>query len=360
MSRREFVIGGASLLALIAAGCGGSGDGGSASSTSASTPAEPTSGSVVGAAESAIAVPGTFPITITHAFGETVIEEQPERVVTVGVNEQDIVLALGVIPVGVTEWYGEQPSAVWPWAQDELGDGKPTVLSMTDGFQFEKVAVLDPDLIIGTNSGMKREDYTKLSAIAPTLAHSADYDSPYFQPWDVQALAAGRALGKETETVALVDSIKKRFADAANEHPEFAGTSIIFLQNAFYDGNAIAYQDGLSTAFLTDLGFTIPPGLDKFSRNGGQAYIPLEQLSALNAGHVLLWATEKPTDRTNLEQNPLYRQLDAVKAGRLVFTDATTAGAIYFTSLLSLPYVLETLVPALASTLAGNGPATVE
>lgn len=49
----------------------------------------------------------------------------------------------------------------------------------------------------------------------------------------------------------------------------------IFLQNVFYDGNAIAYQDGLSTAFLTDLGFVIPEELDDFvDDSAAQAFIP--------------------------------------------------------------------------------------
>ena len=75
---------------------------------------------------------------------------------------------------------------------------------------------------------------------------------------------------------------------------------------------------------------------------------------------MLLWATESPDDRTALEAEPLYSALEAVKDGRLVFTDGVTAGAIYFTSPLSLPFVLEHLVPALASTVGGEGPATIE
>jgi iron complex transport system substrate-binding protein len=51
--------------------------------------------------------------------------------------------------------------------------------------------------------------------------------------------------------------------------------------------------------------------------------------------------------------------LEEVRDGKLVFTDGVTAGAIYFTSPLSLPYVLEQLVPAMASTIAGEGPATI-
>ena len=74
---------------------------------------------------------------------------------------------------------------------------------------------------------------------------------------------------------------------------------------------------------------------------------------------MLLWATESPDDRTALEAEPVYDGLEEVRDGRLVFTDELTAGAIYFTSPLSLPMVLDELVPALASTLAGDGPAQI-
>jgi iron complex transport system substrate-binding protein len=47
-----------------------------------------------------------------------------------------------------------------------------------------------------------------------------------------------------------------------------------------------------------------------------------------------------------------------VQSGDLVFTDGLSAGAIYFTSVLSLPLVLEEVVPALATVVAGAGPAT--
>ena len=48
------------------------------------------------------------------------------------------------------------------------------------------------------------------------------------------------------------------------------------------------------------------------------------------------------------------------REGRQVFTGGLLSGAIYFTSVLSLPYVLDTLVPALAETLAGEGAVTIE
>ena len=70
-----------------------------------------------------------FPVTVEHRFGIDDRRRRPERIVVVGYTEQDIVLALGAGPIATTEWYGDQPYAVWPWAQDRLGGAEPTVLT---------------------------------------------------------------------------------------------------------------------------------------------------------------------------------------------------------------------------------------
>src|SRR5262245_49722743 len=58
-----------------------------------------------------------FPVSIEHEFGTTTIAAKPERVVSVGMHEQDFLYALGVAPVGVHEWWGDYPYATWPWAE---------------------------------------------------------------------------------------------------------------------------------------------------------------------------------------------------------------------------------------------------
>ncbi|WP_236590675.1 twin-arginine translocation signal domain-containing protein, partial [Mycobacterium intracellulare] len=60
--------------------------------------------------------PGATPgsVTLTHLFGQTVIKEPPKRVVSAGFTEQDDLLAVGVVPIAVTNWFGDQPFAVWP------------------------------------------------------------------------------------------------------------------------------------------------------------------------------------------------------------------------------------------------------
>jgi iron complex transport system substrate-binding protein len=341
---------------VMAAACGGDDD--DAAPSTDSPTAAPAADATPATESPATEQAGAFPVTVEHAFGSTEVTAEPERIVTVGLTEQDGVLALGMAPVGVTEWYGDQPFATWPWAQDELGDAEPEVLSQTDGFQYERIAALEPDLILGLNAGIDEESYARLSEIAPTIAHAAGAEA-YFSPWREQTRMIGQALGKEADAEALIADVDAEFEAAAAEHPEFDGINVIFLQNAFYDGQAIAYQEGLSTDFLTDLGFVIPDDLDPFvgSAEGSQAFIPLEQLTVLDAADVLLWATESPDDRVALEQEPLYTNLEEVQAGHQVFTDGLSAGAIYFTSPLSLPFALEALVPAFASTLAGVGPA---
>ena len=87
-----------------------------------------------------------------------------------------------------------------------------------DGFDFERIAALEPDLIIGTNAGIDEPAYEKLSAIAPTIAHPAGAPL-YFSPWDDQARLIGQALGKHAEMTTIIDDIDAQFAAAQPSTP---------------------------------------------------------------------------------------------------------------------------------------------
>ena len=60
-----------------------------------------------------------FPVTITHGLGEAVIPAEPQRIVTIGWITQDVVLALGEVPVGIPlqEWGGDE-NGILPWVAD--------------------------------------------------------------------------------------------------------------------------------------------------------------------------------------------------------------------------------------------------
>jgi iron complex transport system substrate-binding protein len=61
--------------------------------------------------------------------------------------------------------------------------------------EFEKIASLRPDLIIGQYAGLTRSDYDTLSQIAPTIAQPGE-SIDYGVPWDEATSTIGRALGK--------------------------------------------------------------------------------------------------------------------------------------------------------------------
>ena len=299
-----------------------------------------------------------FPATVEHKFGTTTVPSKPERIVIVGLTEQDTVLALGYTPIATTEWYGDQPYAVWPWAQDELGDAKPTVLDASDGFQFERIASLRPDLILGVNSGMQKADYEKLARLAPTVA-AGKGSTDYFSPWDQQVELIAAALGKPEEGRKLVQDIREDYAAVAEEHPEFSGKTATFSQNGFYDGVIYVYPEGLGTDFLEMLGFTINPKLTPLvERAGEQVGVSAERLGVIDAD-VIVFATEKASDVAALKKVPTFDTLEAVAERRAVYTDGTLAGALYFISPLSLPYVLERLTPLLEAAVAGEAPQKV-
>jgi len=77
----------------------------------------------------------SYPIVIKHAFGETILESKPERIATISWGNQDLPLALGVVPVGVSEAnYGViDGSGLLPWTLakfNELGVTEPVFLTM--------------------------------------------------------------------------------------------------------------------------------------------------------------------------------------------------------------------------------------
>ena len=102
---------------------------------------------------------GAFPITIEHAFGETVIEEKPERVATVAWGNHEAALALGVVPVIMeAATYGDDDdNGVLPWVEDkveEMGAEMPDTYDYTDGIDFEAISAAEPEVILAGYSGI--------------------------------------------------------------------------------------------------------------------------------------------------------------------------------------------------------------
>ncbi|HTM85991.1 MAG TPA: ABC transporter substrate-binding protein, partial [Mycobacterium sp.] len=233
------------------------------------------------------------PVTITHIFGETTVPEPPKRVVCAGYTGQDELLALGIVPVGVTAWFGDEPFAVWPWAQQRLGAAKPAVLNLDNGIAVAQIAGLEPDLIIATNAGVDADTYQKLSAIAPTVPQSGG--DAFFEPWKVQASAIGKAVHQVGQMNALIDGVETRFTDVATAHPGFKTKKALLLAGRLEDGT-VAVATGWRTEFLSQMGLTVAdaPAVIDHDRIG----------STLGGADVLIWTTESDDERRALLADP--------------------------------------------------------
>jgi iron complex transport system substrate-binding protein len=288
---------------------------------------------------------GGGPLTITHAFGETTISEPPKRVVSAGLTGQDDLLALGIVPVAVTNWFGDQPFGVWPWAQPKLGTAKPVVLNLDNGIQAQQIAGLKPDLIVATDAGLDQDSYQKLAAIAPTLAQS-DGDA-FFEPWKEQAKAIGQAVYQSGQIASLINGVDKGFTAVADKYPQFKNKRVVLLQGKLHDDNVVA-TTGWRTEFLTQMGLTIPESIAGLAADRERAFIPRDKIkSVLGAADLLIWTTESDKDQADLLANPDVAELRS----RSVFTTKDQAGAIAYASPLSYPLVAEQLPPLIADIL---------
>ncbi|MGH8874739.1 MAG: iron-siderophore ABC transporter substrate-binding protein [Acidimicrobiia bacterium] len=290
-------------------------------------------------------------MTIDHKYGSTEITDLPERIVTVGLTDHDVFLALGVVPVGVTEWFGDYPSATWPWAQAELGDAQPVVVGDAIELDFERIAALEPDVIVGSYSGLTQDVYSTLSAIAPTVAQPAEYVD-YGVPWEEVTLRAAQVVGGVDRAESMIADIHRRFARIRQEHPELVGATAVAATP--YEGIYVFGPQDARGRLLSDLGFELPPELAEIAGDEFGGNLSPERADLLDVD-VVVWLDAD--DAEGPLGGPLYSQLPVHTEGREVFLDSydhPLGGATSFVSILSLPYLLDGLVPMLEAAVDGD------
>jgi iron complex transport system substrate-binding protein len=260
--------------------------------------AEPGAGAAPGttaAGDGATGATDAFPVTIEHAFGETVIDAEPLRVVTWGWGSADAALAIGVVPVAIPfQGYGGDSGGVLPWVADrlaELGAQTPTILPDSAEAPIEAIAAAEPDLILAHYSGLTAEEYDLLSAIAPTVAYP---DQAWSTPWREVIETTGRALGRSAAAADVLDGIDDAVASAAAEHPEFAGVSVAQVWDTGDTFYVYSPADP-RVEFTEDLGFVTAPSVTELSTGESTFYFTLshEQLDRLSSDLLIAYADDR-------------------------------------------------------------------
>jgi iron complex transport system substrate-binding protein len=327
------------IAALLAAGCGGGDE--------PDRPAAPVTAS------------SAFPVTIAHALGSTTIPAEPKRVVVVGYTDHETLLALGVKPVGAMDWFGQGTYGKWPWERKAWG-GKPAQIVSNKSYEidFEKVAALHPDLILGTYADLKRDDYDKLSQIAPTVAQAKG--DAYTTPWRDMARTIAKAVGRVAKGEKLIAGVDAQFAAFREAHPEAANQEALVVDA----GQAPKSYYPFSSAdprgqFLAELGYKGSPAIDKLAGHTFGTEVAKERVDLLDVDRLFLLIDAPAKKR--LDADALFNRLEVAKSGHVTalgyYSGDQLGAAVAFNSVLSIPYALKGIAAQLGpGTSAAAGP----
>ncbi|MGZ8177217.1 ABC transporter substrate-binding protein [Williamsia sp. SKLECPSW1] len=301
-------------------------------------------------ASSVAAEPGAFPVTVDHEYGSTTIDSTPARIATLGPGDSDILLKLGIVPTTMAPFYDPtNSSVVTPWNSDLLRGARPTVLTNATSDlagEVTKVLASDPQLIVAVNNAVTRPVYDNLAKVAGTIVRGKQYEN-WQVPWQAATTEIGTAVGKPAETARIIADTEKQFTDAKAANPQLVGRSSAVVIGSDAGGVYIYGPGDGRGQMLTNLGMTFPSSLQSAITDGFYGSISDENLTMLNSLDKLVvvdyaGATDK------LKANPAFANLDIVKRGDVVYVDQGLGSAMSVPTVLTIPYVLQRLVPQLA------------
>jgi iron complex transport system substrate-binding protein len=302
---------------------------------------------------------GAFPVTIEHAYGDTTIEKEPKRVVALGWSDPDVVLSLGVVPVGASNnaWGGtKEGSTIWfdeALAEIEGAEAPTRIDDTSSGIAgaVGDIAKLEPDLVLATNSGMTKAEYQKLGKLGvPVVAYPG---KAWMTSWRDSLDMIGKALGRNEQADEVEADVEETLAGAKEEHPNLVGTSHFVSWIDPTDTSSIGVYGDSRATVLTEVGLTQPDWVEKVTKGEAYGTISAERAATLEADLALLTAESK-AEADKITSDKLIAKIPAVAEGSVWWDlpDHSTAYALDVATPLSLPYMVEHLLPELDKVLA--------
>ena len=288
---------------------------------------------------------GAYPITIKHAYGETVIESEPKNVATISWGNHDVPLALGTVPVGVSKAnYGKSDeNGLLPWTAEkykELGVEKPVVYDDIDGLDFEAISDSNPDVILAAYSGITQEEYDLLSQIAPVVAYPKN---AWQTLWREQITMDATAMGKQAEGEKLVEELDALIKEKTANYTDLKGKTAVFCY--FNPADLGKFYIYLPTdpraAYLTDLGLSFPESISKLGADSFSIEVSAENIDVLKDADILV-AYGNDDLLKALQSDALLGTVPAVKNGAVaLIEDGSVLSASCTPSALSIPATID-------------------
>lgn len=331
--RRVVAAATATVLAAALAGCGSD-----EQATASQSGSEAGNGSTTTVCEGTVVSESDGSRVVDTAFGEVTIPADPERVVGLE-GGTGPVLESGITPVATADDFAES------YLPDEYDDVEELPLVLTpDGWDYEKLAGLKPDLMVGFVRGgtedelsdEKVQEWERLNAIAPTALFRSNGSG---QTKDVSC-AIQVALGHQDEADAAKRAYEQRAEELREEYADVLAENTVVALDAYEDVSVFSPLSWIGDV-LTDAGATLHP-LAAGEDGENAVFLSFEELGQLADADVVLYSEtvdgEPDLGAVDLQSAATYDELPAVKAGhaygvRYFFADRYSTALIALDSL---------------------------
>lgn len=244
--------------------------------------------------------------TVQHAFGDTSIPTEPQRVAVLdGDRTLEAVVALGVDPVAAVKppLTGDYSTVV----RDQLDSEPADIGTSGAGINIEALLAAEPDLIImRTTEENSREVYDQVQSIAPTVV--VDYTEA---GWKKTLEQVAEFLGAIESAEALIAEYNAEIT-RAQQTLDTDGVSLTVARVRTDSVRYMTQNGSFPYSVLADLGYRTPAQQGLGSDEVTTVNVSPELLDVLAADRIIV-LTDAGTDdaAAALQRNPLFTSINA-------------------------------------------------
>ncbi|MCY9012132.1 siderophore ABC transporter substrate-binding protein [Bacillus inaquosorum] len=257
-------------------------------------------------------------ITVKHQLDKngTKVTKNPKKVVVFDLGSLDTLDKLGL-----DDKVAGLPKQALPSYLSKFKDDKYADVGSLKEPDFEKVADIDPDLII--ISGRQSESYKEFSKIAPTIYLGVD-TAKYMETFKSDAQTIGKIFDKEDEVKDELATIDNSIADLKKKAEKLNKNGLVIMAN---DGKISAFGSKSRYGLIHDVFGVTPADKNIKASTHGQS-VSYEYISKTNPDYLFVidrgTAIGETSSTKQVVENDYVKNVNAVKNDHVVYLDSAT------------------------------------
>lgn len=287
------------------------------------------------------------PVQVNTPQGPVTIEHTPKRIVTLGAQWTDTVLAFGVTPVAYLNLTG----GTSPWVGDRLD--RATTLS-TDNLVAE-IAKAQPDLILaeGFMATAQPETFAKIRELAPTIP---GVSGQQVDKWEDLVTLFGTVTHRAAMATEIIDRVNGKIDQVKVDLPGLKDKTYALAYMFSSDQiQVMADPNDAAGILFAALGMKVAPKIAAEYATARQARFPIstENVPMLESD-LLVVTAQTDALRTELRKLPGYANLSAVRDRAVANLSVAEITGLNQPSPLAIPYLLDQMRPQLERAATTN------